>query len=111
MPVGRPSRSQTDTCGSKSRRRASRKCPAVKDIDAVGPSPASLVTTFTYDFNQNLVKITKPLTNTIEYDYDERNLKIATPVGGPTGSVTIMAYDGNENLTGQTRRVPERSQN
>ena len=63
------------------------------------PAPSSLVTTFGYDFNENLIKITKPLGNTIEYDYDERNLKIATRVGGPTGSVTIMAYDGNKNLT------------
>jgi RHS repeat-associated protein len=70
-----------------------------EDIDATGSSPASLVTTRFYDFNQNLVKIVKPLTNTIEYDYDERNLNIATRVGGPGGSVTIMAYDGNKNLT------------
>jgi RHS repeat-associated protein len=70
-----------------------------EDIDATGSSPASLVTTFAYDFNQNLVKIIKPLTNTIEQDYDERNLKIAIRVGGPNGSVTVMAYDGNMNLT------------
>jgi YD repeat-containing protein len=70
-----------------------------EDIDATGSSPASLVTTMAYDFNQNMVKLTKPLTNTVEWDYDERNFKIAIRVGGPTGSVTIMAYDGNVNLT------------
>jgi YD repeat-containing protein len=79
--------------------RTTSPAPYYYQTETTGSSPASLVTTMAYDFNQNLVKITKPLTNTIEYDYDERNLKIAIRVGGPTGSVTIMAYDGNKKLT------------
>ena len=59
---------------------------------------ASLVTTYGFDSNQNPILITRPLGNTIEFDYDERDLKIAIRVGGPTGSVTIMVYDGNRNL-------------
>jgi RHS repeat-associated protein len=56
------------------------------------------VTTYAYDFNQNNIKITKPLGNTIEYDYDERNIRFATRVGGSAGSVTVQAFDGNGNL-------------
>jgi RHS repeat-associated protein len=73
------------------------------DLDATGSSPSSLVTTYVYDFNQNLIKVTKPQGNTVEYDYDERNMRIATRVGYDSatdepGSVTVNAYDGNGNL-------------
>ena len=68
------------------------------DIDASGSAPSSLVTTYGFDFNQNSILITKPLGNTIEYDYDERDLRIATRVGGPSGSVTINVFDPNGNL-------------
>jgi YD repeat-containing protein len=51
-----------------------------QDIDCTGSAvstvedaAASLITGFTFDFNQNLVKTTKPLGNTVEQDYDERN--------------------------------------
>ena len=73
-----------------------------EDIDATGSTPASLVTKYLYDPNQNLIQITKPEGNIVEYDYDERNLRIAKRVGrdeskSETGSVTIIAYDGNGN--------------
>jgi YD repeat-containing protein len=72
------------------------------DIDATGSTPANLVTTYAYDANQNLTKITKPEGNTVEFDYDERNLKIAQRVGyvstSQLGAVTGYTYDGNKNL-------------
>lgn len=75
-----------------------------EDLDATGSSPSSLVTTFEFDPNQNLIKITKPEGNTVEYDYDERDLKIAERIGydpdnGDPGSVTVYVFDGNRNLT------------
>ena len=71
-------------------------------IDATGSTPSPLVTTYEYDPNQNLVKVTKPEGNVVEYDYDERNLRIATrvgydPDGDEEGAVTISVYDGNGN--------------
>ena len=74
-----------------------------EDIDSTGSTPSSLVTTYTYDPNQNLITVTKPLGNTVEYDYDERDLRIATRVGyDPSndvdGSVTVSSYDMNGNL-------------
>ncbi|WP_093281801.1 RHS repeat-associated core domain-containing protein [Verrucomicrobium sp. GAS474] len=76
-----------------------------EDIDATGSTPASLLTRYAYDANQNLVQITKPAGNTVEYDYDERNLRIAERVGydpaDPAthpGAVTVNSYDGNGNL-------------
>lgn len=68
------------------------------DIDSTGSVPASLVTTYGFDFNQNNILITRPLGNPIEFDYDERDLRIATRVGGATGSVTVNVYDPNGNL-------------
>jgi RHS repeat-associated protein len=73
------------------------------DIDATGSSPANLITTYQYDANQNLIKITKPEGNTVEFDYDERDLLIAQRVGydaatSQPGAVTIYSYDGNKNL-------------
>jgi YD repeat-containing protein len=73
------------------------------DMDATGSTPSSLVTGYAYDFNQNLITITKPQGNTVEYDYDERDMRIAIRVGydpslGVAGSVTIQAFDGNGNL-------------
>jgi len=64
---------------------------------------SSLVTTYQYDFNQNLIKTTKPEGNTVEYDYDERDKMIATRVGndpseGINGAVTVQAFDGSGNL-------------
>jgi YD repeat-containing protein len=68
-----------------------------QDIDATGSDPASLVTTFQYDPNQNLVRLVKPEGNLEEYDYDERGLRIAQRVGyvSPTepGAVTIWIFD------------------
>ena len=52
-----------------------------QDIDATGSDPASLVTTYLYDANENLVTVTKPQGNTVENDFDERNLRIAQRVG------------------------------
>jgi YD repeat-containing protein len=52
-----------------------------QDIDATGSDPASLVTTFQYDANQNLVRLIKPAGNLVEQDYDERDLRIAQRVG------------------------------
>ncbi len=74
-----------------------------EDIDATGSVPANLVTRYTYDPNQNLIQITKPMGNIVEYDYDERDLRIATRTGydpdsGEEGSITAMVYDGNGNL-------------
>src|SRR4029077_6035096 len=74
-----------------------------EDVDATGSTPSSLVTTYAYDFNQNLIKVTQPQGNTVEYDYDERDLRIATRVGrdtahGISGSVAVQAFDGNGNL-------------
>ena len=76
-----------------------------EDLDATGSNPASLRTTYAYDANQNLIKITKPEGNLVEYDYDERNLRIAQRIGynpdSPTtypGAVTAYSYDGNKNL-------------
>jgi RHS repeat-associated protein len=70
------------------------------DIDATGSNPSNLITTYTYDPNGNLIKITKPMGNTVEYDYDERNLKIAQRVGYDTANpdnaaITILYYDNN----------------
>jgi hypothetical protein len=48
-----------------------------QDIDATGSDPASLVTTYARDPNQNVVKMTLPEDNTVEFDFDERNLRIA----------------------------------
>jgi YD repeat-containing protein len=73
-----------------------------RDIDATGSDPASLVTTFEYDPNQNLVTIVKPEGNLVEFDYDERNLRIAQRVGYVSstepGAVTIWIFDPNGNL-------------
>ena len=76
-----------------------------EDIDATGSTPASLVTAYQYDPNQNLIRITKPQGNTVEYDYDERDLRIAMRVGqdpgalpAEPGAVTVSAFDGNGNL-------------
>jgi RHS repeat-associated protein len=72
------------------------------DIDATGSTPATLVTTYAYDANQNLISVTKPDGNIIAYDYDERNLQIATAVGyvsnSNPGAVTVNVYDANGNL-------------
>ncbi len=73
------------------------------DIDATGSSPASLITTYAYDANENLITVTKPNGNTVEQDYDERNLLIVTRVGydattGVAGAVSALAYDANGNL-------------
>ena len=70
-----------------------------RDLDATGSSPANLVYTYAYDFNQNLITILSPLKKLTELDWDERDLNIAVRVGGPGGSTTIKAYDGNKNLT------------
>lgn len=72
--------------------------PITEDLDATGSTPSSLITASAFDFNQNLIKVTRPLGNTIESDYDERNLRFATRVGGASGSVTVQAFDGNGNL-------------
>jgi RHS repeat-associated protein len=73
-----------------------------EDIDATsGSTSVSLVTTYAYDFNQNLMKVTKPQGNLVEYDYDERDMQIATRIGQSltqAGSVTISAFDGSGNL-------------
>ncbi len=74
-----------------------------QDLDATGSTPASLVSTYLYDPNQNLVQVTRPNGNIVEYDYDERNLRIAQRVGmsiaaGEPGAVTITAYDANGNV-------------
>ena len=74
-----------------------------EDIDATGSTPSSLVTTYAYDPNQNLIQITQPQGNLVEYDYEERNLRIATRVGydpsvGEDGAVSITTYDLNGNL-------------
>jgi RHS repeat-associated protein len=72
------------------------------DTDATGSTPATLVTTYTYDANQNLISVTKPDGNVIAYDYDERDLQIATAVGyvsnSNPGAVTVNVYDANGNL-------------
>jgi RHS repeat-associated protein len=71
------------------------------NIDATGSTPASLITKYLYDPNQNLIQIIKPEGNIVEFDYDERNLRIATRVGmvpgGEPGSITITPYDANGN--------------
>ncbi len=74
-----------------------------EDLDATGSTPASLVTRYAHDANQNLVRVTKPEGNVVEYDYDERNLRIAERVGrdpdaGQSGALTLLAYDANGNL-------------
>ena len=73
-----------------------------QDIDATGSDPASLVTTYQYDPNQNLVTIVKPEGNLVEFDYDERGLRIAQRVGyvssAQPGAVTIWVFDANGNL-------------
>lgn len=77
-----------------------------EDKDATGSNPSSLVTTYEYDANQNLTRITEPEGNTIEFDYDERNLRIATRVGYDdsdpdnliAGSVSISVFDKNSNV-------------
>ena len=71
-----------------------------EDVDATGSNPSSLVTTYEYDPNENLIKLTKPAGNTVEYDYEERNLRIAERVGNAPDApaITITAYDGNGNL-------------
>ena len=74
-----------------------------QDLDATGSTPASLVSTYLYDPNQNLVQVTRPNGNIVEYDYDERNLRIAQRVGmsiaaGEPGAITITAYDANGNV-------------
>jgi RHS repeat-associated protein len=78
-----------------------------EDLDATGSQPASLVTRFAYDANENLTQITKPQGNTVEYDYDERNLRIAQRIGyvetdeyppAVPGAVSVWVYDGNGNL-------------
>ena len=68
-----------------------------EDIDATGSEPERLVTSYEYDANQNVTKITKPEGNTVEYDYDERDLRIAERVGNSpdTPAVSITAYGGN----------------
>ena len=77
-----------------------------EDVDATGSVPASLVTRYAYDPNQNLIEVTKPGGNKVEYDYDERNLRIAERVGRDPaneepGAVTITAYDANGNVLQQ----------
>jgi len=72
---------------------------AQEDIDAAGSTPASLVTKFQYDPNQNLIQTTKPEGNIVEFDYDERNLRIATRVGrdattGEPGASLVMRISG-----------------
>jgi RHS repeat-associated protein len=73
-----------------------------EDIDATsGSTSLSLVTIYAYDFNQNLMKVTKPQGNLVEYDYDERDMQIATRLGQSltqAGSVMISAFDGSGNL-------------
>ena len=51
------------------------------DIDATGSNPASLLTSYSFDPNQNIIQITKPNGNLIQYDYDERNFRIAQRIG------------------------------
>ena len=76
-----------------------------EDIDATGSTPASLVTTFLYDPNQNLIQITKP-----RGQYRRVRLRRAEPADRrPGGSgqglcrlnrvaVTVTAYDANGNV-------------
>jgi len=76
-----------------------------ESIDATGSYPDRLVTTYEYDSNRNLIRVTKPEGNTVEYDYDERNLQIATRIGyvdaAEPGALTITVYDGNGNVIDQ----------
>ena len=77
-----------------------------EDIDATGSQPANLVTSYEYDRNSQLVKITKPEGNIVEFDYDERGLQIAQRVGyddaeGVDGLVTVSVYNDNGNLLNQ----------
>ena len=73
-----------------------------EDIDATGSNPSSLTTTYSFDPNGNIIKITKPEGNIVEYDYDERNIRIARRVGytaiNPTAAaITIYITDNNGN--------------
>lgn len=72
------------------------------DIDATGSNPASLVTNYSFDPNQNTVQITNPNGNIVQYDYDERNIRIAQRIGyvagSDPGSVTVSVFDANGNL-------------
>jgi len=75
------------------------------DLDATGSSPSSLITSYAFDANENVIQITKPNGNTIQYDYDERNLRIAIRTGyAPNlnppvaGAVVVSVFDANGNL-------------
>ncbi|MCE9552379.1 MAG: hypothetical protein K8T91_03255 [Planctomycetes bacterium] len=71
-----------------------------EDVDATGSHPDSLVTTYQYDANQNVVQIVRPDGNTVKFNYDERNLQIATRSGDSpeTPADTVTVYDGNGNV-------------
>lgn len=61
-----------------------------------------LATTYDYDRDQNLVKVTKPEGNTDEYEYDARKLMTKARRGTSDGLLeadTQYVYDGNGNLT------------
>ncbi len=72
------------------------------DIDATGSNPASLVTSYSFDANQNTIQITKPNGNIVQFDYDERDLKIAQRIGyvagSDPGSVSVSVFDANGDL-------------
>ncbi len=72
------------------------------DIDATGSNPASLVTSYSFDANQNAIQITRPNGNNVQFDYDERDLKIAQRIGyvpgSDPGSVSVSVFDANGDL-------------
>jgi RHS repeat-associated protein len=59
-----------------------------------------LVTSYAYDQNENLVRITQPEGNVTEIAYDERDLRYAVTRGAGTSqaSTRTFTYDGSRNL-------------
>ncbi|WP_305783819.1 DUF6531 domain-containing protein [Symbioplanes lichenis] len=65
-----------------------------------GANPASFTTTYTYDFNSNLVRAQRPYPGggfaTVDTGFDELNR--ATTSTDAFGKVTVSRYDNNHNL-------------
>jgi YD repeat-containing protein len=64
---------------------------------------ANPITTYTYDANGNLIEEDDPAgARTLYwYDADDRKIITLTPVAGTTGTLTLLGYDSNGNVTSQ----------
>ena len=76
-----------------------------KRIADVDSTSTRLTTSYVYDKNDRLTKVTSPAGNDSEYRYDQRDLRTSTirkAASAPDDAISILAYDENGNVTSST---------